>query len=279
VAVGLTMDEAGGRSLTYSTRAAARILAVPPSRIRYWVKNDFVRPAIRRGRRLRFAFSDLLVMRLAKELLPARRHLNPVRRCLDQIGRMLGSNRPVTALKLAAEDGRIIVRDGAVHFEAESGQMLLNFGGDRPTGVVEERFGQARAQERFNEVLRTAERDPLKALALYSAMLGREPRNFDAHLKIAELLESQGDLTGALRHLLGAAAILPTDAEVHLRLGLLYRRREEYELAVRSLQRATECDPSSVAAHRNLADLYEQLGRKRDALRHLSALHRLNHRD
>lgn len=273
------MDDGGGRAHTFSTRAAARILAVSPSRIRYWVKHDFVRPSTPRGRRLRFAFSDLLVMRLAKEILPSRRHLNPVRRCLDRLGQFFSTQRPVTALKLAAEDGRIVVRDGAVRFEVDSGQILLNFNDSEPPGVVEERFGPARAQARFDEALRIAERDPLKALALYSAVLGREPRNFDAHLKVASLLESQGDLTGALRHLLGAAAILPTDAEVHLKLGLLYRRRSEPEIAVRSMLRAIECDPSSIEAHRNLAELYEHLGRKRDALRHLSAARRLSRGD
>src|SRR5277367_6041026 len=239
----LKRDDGGGRADTFSTRAAARIVAVSPDRIRYWVKHDFVHPSTRRGRRLRFAFSDLLVMRLAKEILPTRHHLNPVRRCLERLGLFFSAERPVTALKLVAEDGRIVVRDGAVRFEVDTGQLLLDFGGGDPAGVVEERFGPARAQARFDEALRTAERDPLKALALYSAVLGREPRNFDAHLKVAALLESQGDLTGALRHLLGAAAILPTDAEVHLKLGLLYRRRTESELAVRSLLRATECDP------------------------------------
>jgi tetratricopeptide (TPR) repeat protein len=272
----MKMEEAGGRAQTFSTRAAARIVAVSPDRIRYWVRNELVRPAGRRGKRWRFAFSDLLVMRLAKELIPTRRHLRPIRQCLDRLQRFFEPSRPVTSLKLQADEGRIVVRDGAVSFEAESGQLLLAFDQAGAPGVVEERFGPARARERFDEALRMAERDPLKALALYSAVLGREPRNFDAHMKVAALLESQGDMTGSLRHLLGAAAILPTNAEVHLRLGQLYRKRGEPESAVNSLRRATECDPSSIEAHRNLAELYEQLGRRRDALRHLSAAHRLS---
>jgi len=69
---------------------------------------------------------------------------------------------------------------------------------------------------------------------------------------------------------------MPANAEVHLRLGLLYRKRNENENALQSLLRAIECDPLSIEAHRNLAELYEKLGRKREAMRHLSTLHRLS---
>ena len=95
-------------------------------------------------------------------------------------------------------------------------------------------------------------------------------------MRMATLLEREGDLAGALRHLLGAAVIVPANAEVNLRLGTLYRLREETENALQSFERAVECDPLSLDAHRNLAELYELAGRKRDAMRHLSAIHRLS---
>jgi len=233
-----------------------------------------VRP-LTRGRQMRFGFDDLLVMRLAKELLPTRHHLDPVRRCLERVRGMFGLARPVTSLRLVNYDGQIVVRDGAVMVEAASGQLLLNFDSPPAPGKVEERFGPARMRERFDEARRLAESDPLRALTLYSELLGREPRNFEAHMDLAGLLEREGDLGGALRALLGAAAIVPTNAEVHVRLGLLYRRRGEAQNALQSFLRATECDPLSLAAHRNLAELYEVMGRKREALRHLSTVHRL----
>ncbi len=67
--VGTLDDVAVRRAQTFSTRAAARILAISPDRIRYWVKRSLVRP-LKGGRQMRFGFDDLLVMRLAKELLP-----------------------------------------------------------------------------------------------------------------------------------------------------------------------------------------------------------------
>lgn len=274
----VTTGEGGGlpRAQTFSTRAAARILAVSPDRIRYWVKRKLVNPTAQRGRRYRFAFNDLLMMRMAKELLPSRRHLAPFRRCFDGIRRYFDAHRPVTSLNLQNDDGRILVRDREVVFEAISGQLLFPFDFQRPAGKVEDGFGPARVRERFDEAKRLAESDPLRALMLYSDLIGREPRNFDLHLRMAALLEREGDLVGAIRHGQAAALLVPANAEVHQRLGLLYRKREDYELALQSFVRATECDPLAVEAHRNLAELYDRVGRKRDALRHLSTLHRLS---
>ncbi len=269
------MGEGGGTQGTFSTRAAARILAVPPERIRHWVKRRLVSPSATRGRRLRFAFKDLLVMRLAKELLAAGRHLEPARRTFERVRSLVGLARPVSSLKLENRDGRIVVRDGRACFEAESGQLLLDFERRTCPGKVEQRFGAARARARFEEARRLAEEDPLKALTIYSGRADLEPANFDAHLRLAALFEREGDLSAALRHLLGAAAVIPANAEVHLKLGLLYRRRGETEDAIRSLGRSLECDPVLVEAHRNLAEIYEELGRKRDAVRHFGAIHRL----
>ncbi|MGH7841755.1 MAG: tetratricopeptide repeat protein [Candidatus Binataceae bacterium] len=263
------------RAQTFSTRAAARILAVSPDRIRYWVKHRLLSPAAPRGRRHRFAFNDLLLMRMAKELLPSRGHLKSFRRRFDGIARYFGARRPVTSLNLESQDGQILVRDGDLVFEAESGQLLLWHERERPAGKVEDGFGPARVRARFEEARRLAESDPLRALMLYNELIEREPRNFELHLRTAALLEREGDFAGAMRHLQGAAMIAPGNAEVHLRLGLIQRRREEFELATQSFQRATECDPLAAEAHRNLVELYERVGRKRDALRHLSTLHRL----
>ena len=267
--------EAGGGAVTFSTRTAARILAVTPERIRYWVKRNLVRPLNSGGRKYRFAFNDLLAMRQAKELLGSGQHIDPIQRCLERVRALVDPDRAVTALKLVNDDGRIVVRDGPALIEAESGQLIFDFEGSYQPGKVEESFGPARVRERFEEARRVADEDPLKALTIYSELVGREPGNFEAHMRLATLLEREGDLSGALRHLLGAAAIVPASADVHMRLGLLYRKKDEHQNALRGFLRTLECDPTHVEAHRNAAEMYEALGRKRDSQRHLSAIHRL----
>jgi tetratricopeptide (TPR) repeat protein len=273
--VAVKMAEAGGRGETFSTRTAARILAVSPERIRYWVKRNLVQPAAPRGRNYRFAFNDLLLMRLAKELLQERHYLDTIRRTFERVRALVDPERPLHSLKLTNDDGVVVVSDGGVMIEADSGQLVLDFRRNRQTGKVEEGFGAARVRERFEEARRVAEEDPLKALSIYSELVNREPANFEAHMRLATLLERENDFGGALRHLLGAAAIMPASGEVHLKLGLLYLKREEPQHALLSFLRCLECDPANVEAHRNAAELYEATGRKREAQKHLGAIHRL----
>ncbi len=271
------MQQSATRLQTFSTRSAARILAVSPERIRYWVKRRLVRPARTHGRGYQFVFNDLLMMRLAKELLPTRRHLQPIRRCLERLGKLLTPERSVTSLKVFEEDGRIVVRDGRVKFEADSGQLIMNFDLERVARDLR-RSAAAAATATLEDIAAVAEVEPLRAIRLYRDLLVREPRNSTAHIELAAILEHQGDTRGALRHLLAAAALEPANADLHYRLGLLYLGRERQQDAITRFERAVEINPKFLDAHRELVQIYEAMGRLRDAIRHLSVIHRLNRR-
>jgi len=56
--------------------------------------------------------------------------------------------------------------------------------------------GRRACANAFEEARRIAEEDPLRALTLYSELVGREPGNFDAHMRLAVLLERENDLDG-----------------------------------------------------------------------------------
>ena len=268
---------AGGGSAaaqTFSTRSAARILAVSPDRIRYWVKRRLIHPAATEGRQYRFAFNDLLVMRLAKELLPSRHHLETIQRCFARVRGLVGPARPMTSLRLCNQDGRIVVRERGFAFEAESGQLILDFDSLAAVFAGEEEPAAKRTRP-LSRSGPSAPEEALIARRMFTELLASGTRNAEVHLKIAAVLERDGETSAALKHLLSAAAIEPANAEVHERLGALYRIRSEDDNAIRSFQRALECDSARVEPHRNLAELFEQAGRRRDALRHLSAVNRL----
>ena len=260
----------------FSTRMAARILAISPERIRYWVRRKLVKPGTVRGRHYQFSFEDLLMLRLAKELLPNRRRLDAVVRCFERVGRINDTRRPVTALKLYEKDGRILVRDGAVIFEAETGQMMLDFVVASSGG---ETIKQADSPVRLRRLLDTArdleESNPTRALTIYRDYLEHRPRDGMVHRQVSALCERLGDVAGAVRHLDEAAAMEPDSAELHFDLGVLNRKLNNLERAAASFARAVECEPDLIEAHLHLAQIYETQGRQREAMRHLSAAHRL----
>src|ERR1035437_2485301 len=193
------MVEAGGGDKTFSTRTAARILAVTPERIRYWVKRNLVRPLNSGGRKHRFAFNELLEMRMAKELLGSRQHINPIQRCIERVRALVDPDRSVTSLKLVNDEGRIVVRDGPSLIEAETGQLLLDFDRSYQPGKVEDGFGPARVRERLEEARRVADEDPLRALPTYGGLVGGAPATSEAHRRPAPLPEREGAPGGALR--------------------------------------------------------------------------------
>jgi tetratricopeptide (TPR) repeat protein len=276
------MDKRGGvaERRNFSTRMAARILAISPERIRYWVKRKLVKPAAVRGGHYQFTFEDLLMMRLAKELLPTKRRLDAVQQCFERVGRMLDAQRPLTAVKLYEEGGRILVRDGLVIFEADTGQMMLDYGLAPPSGETIQQAGSPFRLRRLLEAARELEdTNSTRAVQLYREYLEHQPRDGMVHRRLSALLERSGDATGAIRHLDAAAVLEPDNAELHFDLGVLHRKLHNMDSAAAAFARALECEPDLIEGHLHLAQIFEQQGRKRDAMRHLSAAHRLINQD
>ena len=264
----------------FSTRMAARILAISPERIRYWVKRKLVKPAAVRGRHYQFTFEDLLMMRLAKELLPTKRRLDAVQQCFERVGRMLDAQRPVTAVKLYEEDGRILVRDGPVTFEADTGQMMLDYGlAPAPGETIKQADSPFRLRRLADSARELEDANSTRAVQLYREYLEHRPRDSAIHRRLSALLERSGDSIGALRHLDAAAVLEPDNPEMQFDLGVLHRKLHNIDSAAAAFTRALESEPDLIEAHLHLAQIYEQQGRKRDAMRHLSAAHRLINSD
>ncbi len=271
----------------FATGEVARILGVPAARLRSLVRAGICRPA-RCGHAWRFSFQDLVLLRAAASLVEARVPARSVRRALDDLTRQLPPGRPLTGVRICADGGTIIVRDGGSSWEPRSGQMLFSYDLDdlaRRAGVVvpaDERRRRSAAPRRrepveisFEQALALEESDPEAARTTYRRLLEGEPDNIDAYVNLGRLTHSAGDLTGAVLLYQRGLERAPHDAILHYNLALVLEDDGGHPEAINHYLRALDADTNFADAHYNLARLLEQAGRHREALRHLAAYKRL----
>jgi len=274
----------------YSTHQVAALLGLSERQVRSFVSAGFLTPA--RGARgaFRYTFQDLVILRTAKGLCAAGIPPHRVRSSLARLREQLPRGRPLAAVRVTAEGGQVVARDGREVWEPQTGQRPLpyrdleQFAGfavaelaERAAPLGREAVAEAAERRDFDaedwyelgyELEASAVGD---ALTAYRRALDLDPTHADAHLNLGRLLHEEGDLAAAESHYRQAAAVRPGDATALFNLGVLLQDAGEPQGAVVAYHRALDADPALADAHFNLAGLHSQLGDRATALRHLKS--------
>src|SRR6266850_4386894 len=120
----------------YSARDVERLVHLPRSRIRSFVEAGFVSPARGPRNAWLFSFQDLIVLRTAQALATAKVPRRRITRSVKELRRHLPASMPLSGLSICAEGDRVVVREGASRWQAESGQYVLAFEGDPANGSL-----------------------------------------------------------------------------------------------------------------------------------------------
>ena len=120
----------------FGVREVEKLLRLPRSTIRALVEAGFVTPSRGPRNTLRFSFQDLIVLRTAQALAAARVPAKRINRSLKELKRQLPETMPLSGLSIDAVGDRVVVKEGASRWQAESGQYLLAFEGDPVTGAL-----------------------------------------------------------------------------------------------------------------------------------------------
>src|SRR5690349_10240817 len=91
------------------------------------VEAGFVSPARGPRNAWRFSFQDLIVLRTAQALADAKVPARRIARSMKALRQQLPQAMPLSGLSIAAEADRVVVREGARRWQADSGQYLLGF--------------------------------------------------------------------------------------------------------------------------------------------------------
>ncbi|HSS45041.1 MAG TPA: tetratricopeptide repeat protein, partial [Thermoanaerobaculia bacterium] len=227
----------------------------------------------------RFSFEDLVFLRAASGLLKARIAPRRVRRALTRLRDRLPAGRGLTGLRIAAEGDRIVVGDGTARWQADSGQILFDFG----VGELAQRVAPL-ARRAFREAQKEDEElsaddwyewgceleytSASEALEAYRQALVLDPGHVPANVNLGRLLHERGDPAAAEQHYRRALATEPRNATAAFNLGVALEDLGREEAALEAYERAGALDPENADAQYNAANLCERLGRRAAALRH-----------
>jgi tetratricopeptide (TPR) repeat protein len=278
----------------YTTREAAEFVGMSESMIRSCVRSGLLSPD---GTHVptRFSFRDLKVLKLVQSLASQGMSLRRVRRQLADLQRRLGPEASLAELSLAAEGGEVVVQDSSGGQRrawcAESGQMLLAFGG--PTAVAAGRGSDItaipvvreapgpepviglNADAWLDKALDLEESDPAAAIVAYRRALKLRPDCTETLINLGRLYAEGGDPDHAEECFQEALELDPSDATALYNLGVVAQDTGRDEEAIELYRRALDLEPGLSEAHYNLATIYDRGGDPRAAIRHINEYRKL----
>jgi tetratricopeptide (TPR) repeat protein len=265
----------------YTTEEVARLLGLSPAQIRSYTRAGFLSPA--RGARgdLRFSFQDLVLLKAAKGLMAARVPAAKIRGSLRRLKQQLPRGRALSEVRITAEGHRVVARDGAVAWNPESGQLVLDFDvatlAQRAAPLARRQAAAARraeqdldAEEWFELGVELEVSDPDEARDAYRRALELDPHHAEAHVNLGRLLVESERAEEAETHFRAVLADHPNHATAWFNLGIALEDRRRTNDAVKAYEQAIAADRRLADAYFNLARLYEQAGKRAAALRNLS---------
>lgn len=112
---------------TYTLRGIESMLGLSRAVITGLITSGFVTPTRGRRREYRFSFQDVVLLRTAYALQAAQIPARRIVRSLQRLKASLPSELPLTGLRITAVGGDVAVRQGEHQWDAESGQLLIDF--------------------------------------------------------------------------------------------------------------------------------------------------------
>ena len=266
----------------YNTKDLERLFGLPASAVRSLTRAGHVSPVKRRGR-LHYSFQDLLMLRTASALRSANISAQRINRTLQSLRATLPAGPEFNKRSLTALGNQIVIREGKMIWESESGQyaLALDIGEEKGGLHVLSRHTPAvrsagSADEHYARAYLLEDTDPAAARAAYEACLTVDPHHVESSINLGRLLHAAGLLDEAEKVYRSADKAEPL---VVFNLAVLLEDLDRESDAIVAYREALALDPQLADAHFNLARLYERVRNPKASLRHLLAYRRLIDRD
>lgn len=255
----------------FGVREVEKLLRLSRRTIHSLVRAGFVSPSRGPRQTYLFSFQDLIVLRTAQALAAANVSAKRITKSLKELRRHLPDAMPLSGLSIDAVGDRVVVKEGASRWQADSGQYLLAFEGDPAAGALK----VIERNDWFERAVELEERDAEAAIKAYEQATAADPALVDAHINLGRLLHEAGRLKEAERAYRDALKACGADPLVLYNLGVLLEDMERKLEALDSYEAALRADPRMADCCYNLALLCENLEKPREAIRYMAQYRRL----
>ena len=285
----------------YTTREVADTVGLAQQQIRRYGQRLLLAPKRDDKGEYRFSFQDMVLLRTAKSLLDA--DVAP-RRALAALAKLRKSaEKPLSAMRVDADGGDVVVREDEALWNAETGQGHLSFAtgrfgqvhvlspskaaGGKGAGTTAPLAGtvhEAKPGERetlgqsasaaveeldsddwYNLGLDLEDADPAQAPGAYQRSIALNPGNADAHVNLGRIYQVRGDMKRATQHYQLALDAAPNHQLACYNLGTVFDELGEIDAALAYYRQA----PKVPDAHYNLARIFELRGDEVATRRHM----------
>ncbi len=260
----------------YRTREVAGVIGLTPEQIRRFVQRGLLSPARGAGGEYHFSFQDVVLLRAVKGLLDADVSLRRTFSALTKLrDRLASRGQSLASMRIFADGNTVVVRDGNVLWNAETGQGHFAFSVEQLAGEVrnlaKRNFVDALETDEFdsddwyNLGLDLEDVDSDKALEAYARSIVLDSGNADAYVNLGRLYQMRGDLKSAKRHYQQALGPAPRHQLALYNLGTVFDELDELDAALGYYRQA----PDIPDAHYNLARIFEMRDDQLASRRHM----------
>ena len=268
----------------YTLKRVQEMLGLSRSTISGLISAGFVSPVRGARKEHRFSFRDLMLMRTAFALQQASIPPRRILRSLAKLKAELPAEVPLTGLRITAVGADVAVRDRSGQWEADSGQLLMDFEVAEVAGTVSfissaiPRESEVPA-DWFKRGEALEKSDAPAAEVAYRQAINTAPSRPAPYLNLGAMLCESGRCADAVKLYEDALAVVGDEPLIHFNLAVALEDLEHFDSAVAAYERALRLDDMFADAHYNLAMLLEKHGDEVGALRHFNAYRRLEIRD
>ena len=221
-----------------------------------------------------------MLLRTAYSLQEARIPPRKILQSLRRLKATLPDELPLTGLRITAVGNEIAVKEGDTQWQADSGQLLIDFEVKPVQGSVSVLSATPQSADDdpvawFGRGIELEALHKADAEFAYRQAIRQAPDYVDPYLNLGVMLCDAGRCTEAVELYLDGLRHAPDEALLHFNLAVALEDLQRNDEALKCYERCMQLSPTFADAHYNAARLHEQLGHASKAIRHYSEYRRL----